>query len=223
MTCTAASRVSSESTPVSTCGARSRASGRSSAVYVRSTIAASGGSPASSSAFRAESADDARKITRASDRLSASSPPTIAGSSPTRVSRPASSWSAAIRRRAMSRAEVATMSRISRPSSVALPTRAAVLELANLMLRGPAMMRMSETPADDTAEPDYDPAADVRDCHCQQHRLRPVPDRVDPGADRDDQNPLIRLVEVQPLEAVVPPRADHQESEQCQQREPRGS
>ena len=68
MTCTAGFAMLLDIRSASISGARSRASGRSSAVYVRSMIAASGGSPASSSALRLVSGEAARKMARASSR-----------------------------------------------------------------------------------------------------------------------------------------------------------
>src|SRR6516162_3523470 len=175
--------------------------------------------PTSSTALRLDSGDPARKTAWVPARLCASSPPTRKASSPTRVSLPGVSSSAAISRRLNSGAEVAMMSRISRPSSDSLPTRATVARLTNLMLR---LLRrgVPETPPHDPSNANHDAAAHIRRGQQHQYRLRVVPHRINQPAQQDDDERRVSLVQVDPLEAVIAPGADHQKAEQQQQGQP---
>ena len=176
--------------PASTSGARSRASGRSSAVYVRSMMAASGGSPASSSALRLVSGEAARKIARGvaqALRVQAADHRRLVADSRQRarlllVGRRSAAgrcrWRTSRRCRG-SRARAACRCRPAPRSLVS----------ANLVLRcrGRMRRRVPEPAAHDAADPNHDAAADIRDGHRQEHRLRPVPHGVDQCAEHDDQ------------------------------------
>src|SRR5215471_12109643 len=180
-----------------------------------------GGSPSSSSALRLDSALPASTTRSAPERLTAVSPPMMAGSSPTRVSVPACSPSAAIRRRSKGAELTATMSRISRARRESLPIRAMVKrESPNLMLRGVRWRCMAKAASQDASDTDGDAAGDVCGGHDQQQRLRKVPHAGDECAQQNEDQRRVRLGKIDALEAVVAPGADHEETEQTEQREP---
>src|SRR5947209_6472952 len=122
--------------------------------------------------LRVESGDPARITALAPERFSGLSSTTTAGSSPTRVSAPGSSLSAAIRRRPGPPPEVATMSRISRANRDSLPTRTTVLFSANAVLQSRRALHVPDAPPQDSADTDQDAAAHIRRRHRQQQRLR---------------------------------------------------
>jgi hypothetical protein len=98
-------------------------------------MVAPGARSRNSRALRLESLEPASMRALAPSRLSAFKMPTTAGSSPTRVNSPATSSVSAINRRLSGVTELATMSRISRPSRDSEPMSATVI-IARLPAQG---------------------------------------------------------------------------------------
>src|SRR5262245_28682722 len=155
----------------STRGARTRAEGSSSQTYVRSIRTGERGSRrAAARIWRPDSVEPARKIARASSRLSASSRPTIAASPETSVSVPAFWSSPAISFSSADNLLSASRSRISRAINESLPTKASAGSLANLVLRT-LRWRRSQVAAQQPTDANDDSAPNVNNRHAQQHGL----------------------------------------------------
>src|SRR5258708_11844144 len=193
-------------------GARRRACGLSSPAYVRSI---NGVSRPRASAVRVESGEPARKADFVSPKASESKGASTVGSPSNSVSSPVSSAPEAIKLRRAGKWLVANMSRISRPSSVSLPTRAIVSIfdslLANLALRVPRGRNRTQAAPHDAGDPDDNPAADIETGKNQQDRLRAMPDEVNQAAQPDHDHKRARAIQINVLKAVVAPRADHEE------------
>src|SRR5579872_2190269 len=172
-------------------------------------------SPASSRALRLDSAEPARISACVPVRFSSSRPVTNVGSSPTRVNVPASCSAAAIRRNLISGVEVATMSRTSRASRDSLPTSAMTDSLANRVLRrGRRPGCVAETPPQHASDPNQNSAPDIRYRQHQERDFGIIPDGIDQAAQQNNNQRRVSLVEVDPLEAVITPRAHHQKAEE---------
>src|SRR5207247_2783413 len=109
---------------------------------------------------------------------------------------PVSSTPEAIRLRRAGKWLLANMSRISRPSSVSLPTSATVSIfdslLANLVLRVPGGRNRTQAAPHNTGDADDDSAGDIGAGHRQQHRLRVIPDKVNQAAQSDHDHERAR-------------------------------
>src|SRR5471032_2297918 len=168
-----------------------------------------------SSALRLEAGDPARITARAPVRFSGLSSITTVSSSPTRVSATAGSSSAAIKRRYRpAPGGPATMSRISRATKDSLPMRTTGPRLAKAGLQRGGRRSAVHAPPDDSADADEDSAGHVGGRHPQQERLRVVPDAVNHSGQQDQEQRLVRLVEIDAFEAVIAPGADHQKTQQ---------
>src|SRR5579871_5300359 len=174
----------------------------------------------SSSALWLDAAEPAKNTALTPARLSTPSTSTSDGSSPTRVSVPACSSSAAIRRSSIPEADVATISRISRPSRESLPTRAKVVECsANSLLRRRGGCGANLAPQN-ASQSNHDAASHITDREREQYRLRPDPHRVNERAGQNDNQRSVRFAETDSLEAVITPGAHHQEPQQQEQHQP---
>src|SRR5665213_360672 len=169
--------------------------------------------------------EPARITTAASSTASGSSFDRNAGTPPIYVSLPVSSSASATSRSWSPSDDCPNTSTISRPSSVSPPTRAisAGLESANLSLRFRSRERSglpAEIAAYETARAKRDSTRHIRAREDEQHRLRPVPDRVNRRTHQHKQNGRSRTQHVELFETPVTPRAHHQKGKQCQQGEP---
>src|SRR6266850_1787454 len=189
-------------------GARSRARGLSSPAYVRSI---NGVSRPRASAVRVESGEPASKADFVSPKASESKGARTVGSPSNSFSSPVSSAPEAIRLRRAGKWLVVNISRISRPSSVSLPTRAIVSIfdslLANLVLRVPRGRNRTQAAPHNAGDADDDSAGDIGAGHSQQDRLRVVPDEINQAAQPDHDHKRARAMQVDVLEAVIAPRA----------------
>src|SRR6266566_3843065 len=178
----------------------------------------------SSRAVRVESAEPARNTASAAPNARASSGTTTVGSPSCSVNTPVSSAPEAMRLRRAGKWLVSNTSRISRPMSDSLPTSATVpvfgILSANLVLRVWRRRSRMQAAPHDAADPDDDSTGDIGGGQGQQHRLRVIPDEIDQTAQRDHHQPRARTEQIDVLETVIAPGADHEEGEQGQQHQP---
>ena len=77
---------------------------------------------------------------------------------------------------------------------------------------------MAEAATHHAADADDDAAGHIGGGHRHQERLAEIPDAIDECAQQNQDERRARFIELEPLEAVVSPRAHHQKS--CQANHP---
>src|SRR5437899_4708971 len=156
----------------------------------------------------------------AASSLLGSSGTTNAGSPLCSVILPASSSPAAIRLTSPAKLDSDTRSRISRPIRESLPTTARCGVLANLVLRMTGRS-VPHVPSNTSANTNHDTAGYIGAGAGSQHGLRVIPNQVNQAAQKNHGQRRSRAQQINILETVIPPGADHQKREQHQQQLPR--